>query len=183
MRKITIKKKHNRVHFYVKAIVAVSIILIVFISLFLFFIRYTDKTYYPIKFEKIEEFESHEPLYQDEKKYWLSVRHRRFDAYIEYSGNPFKEQEAHIGYKGIYYNNVDFDKYTYILTLGHELSEISYSYSSMQFKKWFLFPKEFVGKVKLKKEFQEQKIFLYRIKIMDIDNSWNIENQDVEFVD
>lgn len=62
----------------------------------------------------------------------------------------------------------DYDHYTYIVTLGHELLNIEYSRSDMKNRIYGIFGKEYVGHVTLKEEFTN-KIYIYRIKKLDID--------------
>ena len=160
-------------------------------------LRYMDRSYHAINFVALDALDVGEDaqLYYDGyggNRHWISQRHPKF---FEELGDRFKPIYHRVGLAGHYYEPVNFNKYTYIITKEHELVEINYSYSNMQFKKrlfevpqvfWIPtpFPKEFIGRVKLKKELHPNKIFIYQIPIMDIDNAYQLgKEEDVEFVD
>ena len=57
----------------------------------------------------------------------------------------------------------DYDHYTYIVTIGHELINIEYSRSDMKNRIYGIFPKQYVGHVTLKEDLTD-KVYIYRIK-------------------
>lgn len=77
--------------------------------------------------------------------------------------------------------NMDFSNYTYIVTLGHKLENISYSFSQMKNRKYLFIPKQFVGIVNLQYEYSPN-IYIYRIKKMDIDCDYHEPNKNVFYV-
>ena len=74
----------------------------------------------------------------------------------------------------------DYDHYTYIVTIGHELINIEYSRSDMKNRIYGIFPKQYVGHVTLKEDLTD-KVYIYRIKKMDIDCDYHEPNRSVTF--
>ena len=73
---------------------------------------------------------------------------------------------------------IDTQKYTYVVTYGRQLKQIQYRYLDMKNRTLFLLPKQFVGRVLLGKETTE-KIYIYRIRKMDIDCDYHNHNRNV----
>lgn len=76
----------------------------------------------------------------------------------------------------------DFEQYTYVITIGHSLHKIEYSFSEMKNRKWIVVPKQFIGIVTLNKTF-ENKIYVYAIPKMDIDCDYHMRSRNITFID
>ena len=61
----------------------------------------------------------------------------------------------------------DFDNYTYIFTIGHELRSIQYSYSVFKNRQFIIFPRDLIGIADLDENL-ENKVFVYRIRRQEI---------------
>lgn len=153
-------------------------ILIVFLVLILIggimFFKYTIPNYRNINFDEVYQCDIDANTEIFNKTYWFSIRDNSYNGFFD------------IGYLdkiGVDCSKLDFDysKYTYIITIGYELSDISYSYHDMKNRKLIFIPKQFIGKVKLKKEF-DNKVYIYKIKKMDIDCDYHNRSKNVEFV-
>lgn len=69
----------------------------------------------------------------------------------------------------------DYSKYTYIVTVGYKLNDISYSLNARKNHV------QFIGKVILDDEFTN-KIYIYRVKRMNIDCDYHERDRNVYFV-
>jgi hypothetical protein len=143
------------------------LILIIFIISFLYY-----KSFQNISFEQIGVYNTNEENLNGET-YWFTLREPEGFFDITTLDNL-----------GVDYSNVYFDysKYTYVVTVGYELSSLSYSYSEMKNRKFIIFPKQFVGFVELKPQ-KNDNVYIYRIKKMDIDSDVHEPNRGVSFAE
>jgi hypothetical protein len=137
--------------------------------------KYTNATYTEIPYEKVTQYEF--SLDDDNINYtfWFTIRDELFNGWFT---------NDYLTNMGIDISNIEFDynKYTYVITIGYELHRISYSYSDMKNRKFGFVPKQFVGKVELQRELKNI-VYIYRIKRMDIDCDYHERNRNVFFVD
>ena len=94
---------------------------------------------------------------------WFSLLDPNFESDILGSGTEILDSA------GIVYNsdNFDVEHYTYIVTVGHKLKSLKYSFLKCNQRNEFLLPKQFIGHATLDKT-QTDKIYIYRIKKMNI---------------
>ena len=125
-----------------------------------------------IKFETVGSYDCNKDYFEDLA--WFTLR----DA----SYNGFFPPET-LDSLGVVDHNIsfDYDNYTYVVTVRHELSKISYSYSQTKNRKLIIIPKQFVGNVELKKGITN-KVFIYRIKKMDIDCDYHETSRGVSYI-
>ncbi len=98
---------------------------------------------------------------------WFTLRNKSYDGF--YSEEYLKEFD-------IDFKQFNYDKYTYIVTVGHTMKSISYSYDTMKNRKLLVLPKEFIGKIVLNDKF-ENKVFIYKIKRIDLDCDYHQKNR------
>lgn len=124
-----------------------------------------------IIFEEFEEYSVNST--EIESNIWFTLRDEKFNGF--YSTEKLKQY-------GIETDNIsfDFEHYTYVITIGHKLKDIKYSYSLTKNRKLLIFPKQFIGRVTLDKD-SENKIFIYKIKRMDIDCDYHDPKSYVSF--
>lgn len=127
---------------------------------------------FSIDFEQIEELSCKE-ISADEKQKWFSLRHEDY--------KPFYSADMLDNY-GVKSSEINFDfkNYTYIVTIGHKLKKIEYSYSTMKNRTFFVIPKQFVGHVVLNSKLNNN-IYIYRINKMDIDCNYHNPSEYVIF--
>ncbi len=101
---------------------------------------------------------------------WLSLRHPDYNGF--YSDEILNQYRIDM--------DLEYDKYTYIITFGYELKQISYSYDTVKNRKILFIPKQFIGKVILLDEFKD-KLYIYKIPKMDIDCDIHERNREVYF--
>ena len=126
-----------------------------------------------IDFERVCE-KDYKPTKNFSTHLWFTLRSP------EYSG--FFPEES-LDTLGVDYNDIPFDynRYTYIITIGHELLDIKYSRSDMKNRIYGIFGKQYVGHVTLKEETTD-KVYIYRIPKMDIDCDYHEPQRAVTFV-
>lgn len=107
---------------------------------------------------------------------WFTIRDQSYNGFYDEGQLDFmvKSKDDLKNY------DFDYDNYTYVVTVGHELKKISYSYSQMKNRKFLFIPKQFVGNVILDKN-NTDNIYIYRIKKMDIDYDYHDRNRGVSF--
>lgn len=128
---------------------------------------------FEIQFEKVGEFDIVEkPINGGLGAFWIALRS---PAYNGFFSNDILKNNFNIEF-----NEFDFNKYTYIVTSGYELKQISYSYDTMKNRKFIAIPKQFIGKVVLWDEYKD-KIYIYKIPKMDIDCDFHERNREVYF--
>lgn len=152
-------------------IIIVLLILSVIIIGRIFF--YSQK--YTLGFEKVTEIDR---IPDDNGLYWFTLRHEEYNGF--YDVEMLENLSSNIDDV----DNIDFDydNYTYVITVGHELKSISYSYSDMKNRKFLFIPKQFVGNVVLDSK-ETDKLYIYKIKKMDIDCDYHDKKVGVNFSD
>ncbi len=75
---------------------------------------------------------------------------------------------------------LDRENYTYVVTCGHKLKNISYNLFETKNRKFIVFPKQFVGRVVLEYE-ESDNIYIYKIKKIDIDCDYHDRARNVYF--
>ena len=132
------------------------------------------KAYRPLKFEYLQTVTTSNPeeFRQETKNLkWFTIRDQKYNGFFN---------EGMFDTLHVLVNTKDFDysKYTYVVTVGHELEELSYSYSCMKNRNMFLLPKQFVGKAVLNLETTDQ-IYIYRTKKIDLDCDYHERDKNV----
>lgn len=151
------------------AILILSFLLVCFIIINALCVYRMD---FEIPFDKAGEFDIGEKTSVGKTDaYWVGLRHPKYGGF--YSEEILDAYNINI--------NLDFNKYTYIVTFGHELKRISYSYNTMKNRKLVFIPKQFIGKVVLLEEFKD-KVYVYRIPTMDIDCDFHERDRKIYFV-
>lgn len=112
----------------------------------------------------------------NEDIYWFTLRSESYSPFFEksYLENIIADKTEISDLK------LDYDKYTYVVTVGHKLKSLSYSYSSMKNRVFGFIPKQFVGIVDLSSQHTD-KVYIYRIKKMDIDCDYHDRESNVTF--
>ena len=152
-----------------KSIFIMVIFVLLIILIFIIFIFNFN-----IKYEYVATFSGN--ISSENSLSWFTLRDEKYHGFFDETRleNLLKTKEK--------LNNYDFnyEKYTYVITVGHELKQISYSFSQMKNRKFLFMPKQFVGNVELTKEYTD-KIYVYRIKKMDIDCDYHNRERGVSF--
>lgn len=104
-------------------------------------------------------------------EYWFSLRDEKYNGFFT---------EGYLRNYGVEFSDYDYENYTYIVTLGHELKEITYSPKEMKDRVMVIFPKQYIGKVVLDKN-DTGKVYIYRVKKMDIDCDYHERSKNVSF--
>lgn len=104
-------------------------------------------------------------------EYWFSLRDEKYNGFFT---------EEYLRNYGVGFSDFDYENYTYIVTFGHELKEITYSPKEMKNRVMVIFPKQYIGKVVLCKE-NTGKVYIYRVKKMDIDCDFHEREKNVSF--
>lgn len=144
------------------------ILMIIIVTLIFFVFIYNKE--YKLNFEKVTEIQNSE-LVDKLPIYWCTIRNKEYNGY--FGSELPSELDINM--------DLNLDKYTYIITLGHELQSISYSYKETKNRKLLFFPKQYIGKVLLLKN-KTPYIYIYRIKKMDIDSDIHEPDKNVCFV-
>lgn len=153
---------------FTKKIIIILLLILLVVSLILnFYLYYNHDS--PLEFEEVYVEENMDEMYKG--AYWFSLRHKKYGGFF---GNEIKDL-------GVNFNQFNFNKYTYIITFGYELSEISYSLNATKNRKFIFFPKEFIGKVVFKDEYKNN-VYIYRIKKIDIDCDYHSREDYVTFI-
>lgn len=154
-----------------KKVIFISIIFIMILMLLSVIIYHTN---FSLQFEEVGCFDG--KINSESNSVWFTLRDESYSGFYEETRleNLLKSENE--------FSNLDFkyDEYTYIITIGHELNKISYTFSQMKNRKLMIIPKQFVGIVDLKKESTE-KIYIYKIKRMDIDSDVHSPMRGVSF--
>ena len=104
-------------------------------------------------------------------RYWFTLRDEKYSGFVEASILDEYEYDTSI---------FDFDNYTYVITLGHELKKIEYNFAYMKNRIYIVFPKQFIGKVTLN-SVKTNDIYIYKIRKMDIDYDYHDPSKRVVF--
>lgn len=102
---------------------------------------------------------------------WFSVRDDKYYGFYDEKCLLKYCEDYNIG-------TIDTQKYTYIITCGHKLSSISYSFSEMKNRSFIIFPKQYIGKVLLEYE-ETDMVYIYRVKKIDIDCDYHNSSYNV----
>ena len=139
-----------------KMIIALTLVSLLVLSIIISV--YMNKTI-DLKFEKIATYNV-DVTTEKPKRVWISILSEKY--------KPFFSSEYVFDNYGIDINsNIDTDKYSYIVTFGHELKQISYCNSFCMSKYLGILPKERIGMVVLSKE-STGKVYVYRVKKINI---------------
>lgn len=130
------------------------------------------RTFKSIEFEQVCEKQA--TFERSRHILWFTLRSS------EYSGFYSEESLDTLGVENYEDIAFDYDRYTYIVTIGHELISIEYSRSDMKNRIYGIFGKQYVGHVTLKEEATD-KVYIYKIKKMDIDCDYHEPERDVIF--
>ena len=130
------------------------------------------RTFKGIDFEQVCE-KDYKPTKNFSTHLWLTLRSSEYSGFYS---------EGVLDTLGVDYNDIifDYDRYTYIITIGHELLDIKYSRSDMKNRIYGIFGKQYVGHVTLKEETTD-KVYIYRIPKMDIDCDYHEPKRAVTF--
>lgn len=151
-----------------------STLVVLSVLLFLILIILMYKKEFKLSFEQIEQIPVSTNSFSDKELIWFTLRDEKYCSFysseilLNYGVSPDKI-------------NMDFSKYTYVVTIGHELESINYSFSRMKNRKFLFIPKQFVGIVNLQYECSPN-LYIYRIKKMDIDCDYHEPNKNVYYV-
>ena len=107
----------------------------------------------------------------DDNTYWFSLRDEKYNGFFT---------EEYLRNYGVEFSDFDYENYTYIVTLGHELKRITYSPKEMKNRVMVIFPKQYIGNVVLGKE-DTGKVYIYRVKKIDIDCDYHERDNNVSF--
>lgn len=129
---------------------------------------------FELPFEQVEQISASAEALSENEPVWFTLRDEKYGG--------FYSSEKLLDY-GVALNDfdLDFSNYTYVITLGHKLESISFSYSKMKNRKFLFVPKQFVGIVKLQYEYSPN-IYIYRIKKMDIDCDYHEPSKNIFYV-
>jgi len=138
----------------IKALLLIAVIALVLI--WLFYMRWN------LPFEEVGSFDTGRELTHNESTVWFSLRHERYFGFhsielLETFGLDYTDLSIPF----------DFDNYTYIFTIGHELRSIQYSYSVFKNRQFIIFPRDLIGIADLDENL-ENKVFVYRIRRQEI---------------
>jgi len=126
-----------------------------------------------IQFVEIASYDTGNALPHEDPLVWFTLRHDRYKGFFSIS----QLENYGVETQDMYF---DYDNYTYIFTIGHELKSIEYSYSIFKNRRFIVFPKEAIGIVTLDETLVER-VFVYRIKRMDIDCDYHDRRAYVTF--
>lgn len=136
------------------------------------------KSYFSISFEKI--YECNADIPEENDLYWFTQRDASYDGFFGTNNDwIYNLVDKSVDIESMHF---DYNNYTYVITIDHELKKISYSYSDMKNRKFLFIPKQFVGNVVLDSK-ETNKLYIYRIKKMDIDCDYHNPDYGVSFVD
>lgn len=149
-------------------------LIILSILFFIIFIMSIYKKEFELPFEQVEQISVSADVLSEKTLVWFTLRDEKYCG--------FYSSEMLLNY-GIMPDklDMDFSNYTYVVTVGHKLENISYSFSQMKNRKFLFIPKQFVGIVNLQYECSSN-LYIYRIKKMDIDCDYHEPNKNVFYV-
>lgn len=155
-------------------VILISIVLLVILVMIIGRIFFYNQKY-PLDFEKVTEIKKGQ---DNNDLYWFTLRDEEYNGF--YGIEMLENLSSNIDDV----DNIDFDyeNYTYVITIGHELKSISYSYSDMKNRKFLFIPKQFVGDVVLD-SMETDKLYIYKIKKMDIDCDYHDKDVGINFSD
>lgn len=159
-----------RIVFVILVIVLLLILSVIIIGRIFF---YNQK--HTLDFVKVTEIDR---TPDDNDIYWFTLRNEEYNGF--YGIEMLENLSSNID--DVDNINFDYDNYTYVITVGHELKSISYSYSDMKNRKFLFIPKQFVGNVVLDSKATD-KLYIYKIKKMDIDCDYHDKKVGVNFSD
>jgi len=153
-----------------RGIVVAIIVLVVVIAAASVWYIHNNKS---IQFVEIASFDTGQVLTREEKVVWFSLRHESYNGFFSAELlNNYGVETEHMTF--------DFENYTYIITVGHELRGVEFSYSVFKNRKYFILPDQFVGKVTLDDNLVNR-VFFYRVRRMNIDLDYHSPRSHVTF--
>lgn len=150
-----------------KKIVAISAVtsFAVVVMCFCMHYLYFEKIIY-LNFEYVTDIDVSEKAVKDQDFPWLSI--------IDEKYNPFWNKDyliKHFGEDVLACEDFsDTDKCSYIVTIGRPLCLIGYKLCEARTKYFGLIPRQYIGKVSLSDEIDNSKIYVYRIKKINLVN-------------
>ena len=150
------------------------VLVVLYVLIFIGLTNFIYKIEFKLTFEQIEQIPISTDSNHKNGLVWFTLRDEKYNGFfstemLDNYGTTSDEL------------NMDFSNYTYIVTLGHKLENIRYSFSQMKNRKYLFIPKQFVGIVNLQYEYSPN-IYIYRIKKMDIDCDYHEPNKNVFYV-
>ena len=147
-----------------------ALFILVFFSIAFLATALLKMVYFSIPFEYVAKYKAEDI---EKMPIWFSVRDKKYSGF-------FDEEllsEHCVGYRK---DELDLENYTYIVTCGHKLKEISYSFCETKNRKLLFIPKQYVGRVILYYE-ENSYIYIYKVKKIDIDCDYHDRNKNVYF--
>lgn len=149
-------------------LIVLSVLIFIGLTIFIY------KIEFKLTFEQIEQISISTDSNHKNGLVWFTLRDEKYNGFfsegilVNYGVSPDEI-------------NMDFSNYTYVVTVGHKLESIGYSYSQMKNRKFIFVPKQFVGIVNLQYEYSPN-LYIYRIKKMDIDCDYHEPNKNIFYV-
>lgn len=140
---------------------------LIFVVIFVcFFLSYNRN----LNFEFVEE----KSLKINSERKWLTILDGSFsDEFLE-------EEVENLVKSKIDIENMNFNKYNYIVTINHKLKNIKYNYFKCNQRNKFLIPTSIIGEATLEKQ-SANKIYIYRFRKINISPDWhNLDNLNYE---
>ena len=138
--------------------ILVIIFLVIMIVLFAVWVLHKK---WKLQFVEIDSVDTNRVLTNEEQIMWFTIRHNNYSGF--FSIDILKSYGIEI--EDSFF---EWDNYTYVFTIGHKLKSIEYSYSIFKNRNIVGFPKQLIGIVTLEAN-AVNKVFIYRIRKMDID--------------
>ena len=117
-----------------------------------------------LEFDFVTSFDVDEQLIEESAFAWISLISEEYEPLlnIEYI-------EGQYGVGKLLSEQIDIDKYTYVVVFGNELKAISYNLCDARTKYFGLIPKQIIARVVLSQN-KTSSIYVYRIKRCNIVN-------------
>lgn len=157
----------ERVQLSKKMIVIVVIVLAfsIFLGGVLYYMQFN------IRFENLDTVKEPEGFTEKIDAVWFTLRDENYKGF--FPNDTLSDYGIEV--------DMDFQRYTYVITCGHEMVKLEKSYSKMKNRKFGFLPKQFIGQITLK-EADDHMVHIYRIPRMDIDCNYHQRDQFVQWV-
>ncbi len=152
-----------------KIILLIIVILLFFISAISIY-----KKEFEISFENVAEIPVENDVLSKQGLTWFSLRDESYNGFY----SPEILEKYGVDVKDI---NWDFSNFTYIITCGHKMDSIRFSFSKMKNRKFIFIPKQFIGILSLKKE-ETPYLYIYKIQKKDIDCDYHEPQSNILYV-
>ena len=149
------------------------IVLLVFAHILVAAFFWLSYKTWTLQFTEIASYDTGRVLTSEETLVWFSLRHDDYQGFFssDILKNLGVDAESMI---------FDFEQNTYVITIGHELRDIKYRYSTFKKRRFVILPKQAIGIVTLDGSLVN-KVFVYRIRKMDIDCDYHDRRAYVTF--